>query len=125
MSGAVYRHAVFAVALAAGFVVYVPPLGLTPLKLLHAAHVGLATSFAVIYLPLALVTLYVGVGHALPVYVTVFALILAQLVGVLLLGPVNLHAVFAVDPAAELNVPLVYPLGYPKLLHAGHVLPLL
>ena len=47
LSGAVYLHAVFAVALAAGLVVYVPPLGLTPLNALHAAHVGLFVSFAV------------------------------------------------------------------------------
>lgn len=59
------------------------------------------------YLPLALVTLYVGVGHALPVYVTVFAVIVAQLLGTLFSGPVNLHAVFAVLPAAELKLPLV------------------
>ena len=84
----------------------------------HAAQVGLPTLFDVIYLPDALVTVYVGVGHALPLYVTVFALMLAQLLGVLLVGPVNVHAVFDVDPAAELNVPLLYPLGYPKLLHA-------
>ncbi len=56
LDGAVYLHAVFAVALAAGLVVYVPPLGLTPLKLLHAAHVGLALLFAVIYLPVVVVT---------------------------------------------------------------------
>ena len=111
MLGAVYIHAVLAVALAAGFVVYVPPLGLTPLSALHAAHVGLATSFAVMYLPVVVVTWYVGVGHADPVYVTVFALIVAQLVGAVFDGPVNLHAVFAVLPADELNVPLVYPDG--------------
>jgi hypothetical protein len=67
--------------------------------------------FAVIYLPATDVTLYVGVGHAVPEYVIVFAVIVAQFAGVLLLGPVNLHAVFAVEPAAELNVPDVYPVG--------------
>ena len=64
-----------------------------------------------IYFPDVLVTLYVGVGHALPVYVTVFAVMVAQLDGVLLDGPVNLHAVFAVDPAEDVNVPDVYPFG--------------
>ena len=57
----------FAVALAAGLVVYVPPPGLTPLNELHAAHVGLAASFDVMYLPVVVVTWYVGVFHALPV----------------------------------------------------------
>ncbi len=73
----------------------------------HAAQVGFASLFFVMYLPLTVVTLYVGVGHALPVYVIVFAVMVAQLVGAVLLGPVNLHAVFAVLPADELNVPLL------------------
>ena len=77
----------------------------------HAAQLGFATSLLTMYFPAADVTLYVGVGHALPLYVTVFALIVAQLLGVSFVGPVNLHAVFAVDPSAELNVPDVYPLG--------------
>ena len=38
---------------------------------------------------------------------------------------VNLHAVFAVDPAADANVPLLYPVGYPNVEHAGHALPFL
>ena len=73
----------------------------------HAAQVGFASLFFVMYLPLALVTVNVGVGHALPVYVTVFTLMLAQLFGVDGFGAVNLHAVFAVLPADELNVPLL------------------
>ena len=84
---------------------------LAPYPLGHALHVGLATSFDVMYLPDTVVTWNVGVGHALPLYVIVFDVIPLQLLGVDGVGAVNLHAVFDVDPASELNVPDVYPLG--------------
>ena len=55
------------------------------------------------------VTEYVTVGHALPVYVIVLLSIDEQFVGADGLGALYLHAVLAVDRAAELYSP---PVGF-------------
>jgi len=101
--------------------VYVPPDTDTPVKALHALHdvalppalyvpsphalqVALAVLlFAITYPPFA-VTLYVVAGHAVPLYVTWLVVTVPQPVMVLF-GAVYLHAVFAVDPAADVYVP--------------------
>ena len=89
----------------------------------HAAQVGLATSLETIYLPAADVTWNVGVFHELPPYATVLDVIPLQFAGVVDgVGAVKRHFVFALNGDSEVNVPLLYPLGYPSVLHAVQLL---